>query len=233
MEVSNMKNRTDKYKSHSHREHIYKIPDTYIGSVDLATQQSWKINDDNCMIYSNLSYIPGLYKIVDEVIVNAWDQFIRTRDVKDTQKVTNISISINKTSGIVTVTNDGPGIDVVVIPKQNVYAVEMIFGKLLTSTNYTDGVERITGGKNGYGAKLANIFSKWFEVETIDTIEKLKYTQSWSENMTIRNEPIIKKISSKEKGFTKVSFLPDFERFGLKNWSDDMMEIFKRSNESV
>ena len=228
MEVSNMQNRTNKYKSHSHREHIYKIPDTYIGSVDLATQQSWKINDDNCMIYSNLSYIPGLYKIVDEVIVNAWDQFIRNRDVKDTQKVTNISISINKTSGVVTVINDGPGIDVVVIPKQNVYAVEMIFGKLLTSTNYTDGVERITGGKNGYGAKLANIFSKWFEVETIDTIEKLKYTQSWSDNMTIRNEPVIKKISSKEKGFTKVSFLPDFERFGLINWSDDMMEIFKR-----
>ena len=228
MAVTMNKNKTDKYKSHSHREHIYKIPDTYIGSVDIATQNSWKLMGNDSMINSDLSYIPGLYKIVDEVIVNAWDHFIVTNNDKKKQNVTNISIEINQTSGLVTVINDGPGIDVVVIPKENVYAVEMIFGKLLTSTNYTEGVKRITGGKNGYGAKLANIFSKWFEVETIDTIEKLKYTQSWSENMTIRNEPIIKKISSKETGLTKVSFLPDFKRFGIENWSDDMMEIFKR-----
>lgn len=228
MALSKMQNKTDKYKSHSHREHIYKIPDTYIGSVDMATQLSWKLGDDNSMISSHLSHIPGLYKIVDEVIVNAWDQFIRTRDSKNTTKVTNISINIDSLSGVVTITNDGPGIDVVIIPKQNLYAVEMIFGKLLTSTNYTDGEERITGGKNGYGAKLANIFSKWFEVETVDLIEKLKYTQSWSDNMTIRNEPIIQKIVSKEKEFTRVSFLPDFERFGIKGWTSDMIDIFKR-----
>ena len=216
-----------KYKSHTHREHIYKIPDTYIGSVELCTSLSWKINEEK-MVQSQLSYIPGLYKIVDEVVVNAWDQFIRLCDTKVKHKVTQISMSVDKESGIVTIKNDGKGIDVLIIPKQGIYAVEMIFGKLLTSTNYTENEERITGGKNGYGAKLANIFSDWFEVETVDTKEKKRYIQKWSNNMQVRHEPIIKSVSAKEKEFTRVSFLPDFKRFGLSGWTPDMIDIFKR-----
>lgn len=216
-----------KYKSHTHREHIYKIPDTYIGSVELCNSLSWKINEDK-MVESQLSYIPGLYKIVDEVVVNAWDQFIRLCDTKAKHKVTQISMCVDKESGVVTVRNDGKGIDVVIIPKQGIYAVEMIFGKLLTSTNYTEDEERITGGKNGYGAKLANIFSDWFEVETVDTKEKKRYIQKWSNNMQVRHEPIIKSVSAKEKEFTRVSFLPDFKRFGLSGWTPDMIDIFKR-----
>ena len=92
-------------------------------------------------------------------------------------------MSVDKSTGVVSIENDGKGIDVVIIPKQGIYAVEMIFGKLLTSTNYTEGEERITGGKNGYGAKLANIFSKWFSVETLDSKQKKKYTQKWSNNI--------------------------------------------------
>lgn len=222
------KNKTiAKYKSHTHREHIYKIPDTYIGSVEMSTGPSWKI-DENRMVQSTLSHIPGLYKIVDEVIVNAWDQFIRYTDSKSKHKVTYISMSINKESGVVSVENDGKGIDVVVIPKQGIYAVEMIFGKLLTSTNYTENEERITGGKNGYGAKLANIFSQWFEVETVDTKEKKRFSQRWSNNMQVRHEPVITSVSAKEKEFTRVSFLPDFKRFGLSGWTEDMIDIFKR-----
>jgi len=222
------KNKTiAKYKSHTHREHIYKIPDTYIGSVEMSTGPSWKV-DKNRMVQSTLSHIPGLYKIVDEVVVNAWDQYIRCTDSKSKRTVTYISMSIDKETGVVTVENDGKGIDVVIIPKQGIYAVEMIFGKLLTSTNYTENEERITGGKNGYGAKLANIFSQWFEVETIDTKEKKRFSQRWSNNMQVRHEPVIKSVSSKEKEFTRVSFLPDFKRFGLSGWTDDMIDIFKR-----
>lgn len=40
----------------------------------------------------------------------------------------------------------------------------MIFGHLLTSSNYEDNKKKVTGGRNGYGAKLANIFSKQFTV---------------------------------------------------------------------
>ena len=96
------KNKTiAKYKSHTHREHIYKIPDTYIGSVEMSTGPSWKVDNNNRMVQSTLSHIPGLYKIVDEVIVNAWDQFIRCTDSKSKHKVTYIYMSVNKESGVV------------------------------------------------------------------------------------------------------------------------------------
>ena len=50
--------------------------------------------------------------------------------------------------------------------KEVVYVPEMIFGMLLTSSNYNDLEKEVTGGRNGYGAKLANIFSTEFTVET-------------------------------------------------------------------
>lgn len=215
-----------KYKSHSHREHIYKIPDTYIGSVDSVEVSTWKVVSEKKMKEEKLSYIPGLYKIVDEVIVNAWDQYIRC--ISTNAKVTFISISIDAETGVVEVKNDGKGIDVLIHPQHNIYTVEMIFGKLLTSTNYDENEERITGGKNGYGAKLTNIFSKWFEVETVDKRVKKKYSQRFSDNMKTIEKPKISNVTAKTPEYTKVRFLPDFERFGIQNWTPDMIDIFKR-----
>lgn len=222
-----------KYKSMTPREHVYKIPDTYIGSVEKSTVSSYKLVDGK-MVSTDLTYIPGLYKIVDEVVVNSWDQFIRTHDnTKD--KVTYINMSVDAETGVVSVENDGKGIDVLIHPDHNIYTVEMIFGKLLTSTNYTEGEERFTGGKNGFGAKLANIFSKWFEVETVGeaekkgkTITKKKYIQRFTENMTVIGKPTITDATAKDKEYTRVSFLPDFARFGLTGWSPDMVSIFER-----
>jgi DNA topoisomerase II len=42
------------------------------------------------------------------------------------------------------------------------YVPELIFGHLLTGSNYDDDEQKVTGGRNGYGAKLANIFSSSF-----------------------------------------------------------------------
>ena len=89
-----------KYKAHTHKEHIYKIPDTYIGSVELTTTNSWKICEDK-MSQCALSFIPGLYKIVDEVIVNSWDQYIRCKNTKD--RVSYLAINIEPDTGVVTI----------------------------------------------------------------------------------------------------------------------------------
>ena len=50
--------------------------------------------------------------------------------------------------------------------KEKMYVPELIFGTLLTSSNYNDDQKKVTGGRNGYGAKLCNIFSTEFTVET-------------------------------------------------------------------
>ena len=114
-----------------------------------------------------------------------------------------MAINIDPDTGIVYVENDGKGIDVLMHPDHGIYTVEMIFGKLLTSTNYNENEERITGGKNGYGAKLANIFSKWFKVETVDLITKKRFSQCFRDNMNIREEPVISKVNAREKSITK------------------------------
>ena len=59
--------------------------------------------------------------------------------------------------------------------KENVYVPELIFGHLLTSSNYDDTVKKVTGGRNGFGAKLTNIFSKKFDIECADVSHKKLY----------------------------------------------------------
>ena len=75
-----------------------------------------------------------------------------------------------------------------------VYNPELIFGRLLTSSNYKKNEKKIVGGKNGYGAKIINIFSNHFTVETVDAVTKQKYTQSFHKNMTVIDKPVIKKV---------------------------------------
>ena len=64
------------------------------------------------------------------------------------------------------------------------YVPEMIFGHLLTGDNYDDNEKKTTGGRNGYGAKLTNIFSKKFIIETADKTVGQKFQQVFEENMS-------------------------------------------------
>lgn len=57
------------------------------------------------------------------------------------------------------------------------YVPSMIFGHLLTSSNYDDKQKKVTGGRNGYGAKLCNIFSTHFTVETACSTSKKAFKQ--------------------------------------------------------
>ena len=139
-----------------------------------------------------------------------------------------LKVNIDKTTGIISVLNDGEGIEVKQIDtekKKGIYVIELIFGELLTSENFKDGTEKkVTGGKNGYGAKLTNIFSKEFTVESVDRKQKLLYKQTWTENMEKKANPII--TPYKDAPYTKITFLPDYKRFGVDNLTDDLYSIF-------
>ena len=101
-----------------------------------------------------------------------------------------------------------------------VYVAELIFGHLLTSSNYDDTMKKVTGGRNGFGAKLTNIFSKEFIVDTVDKKAKKKLRISWKDNMGKMEKLDINE--TEESDYTKVSFRPDLERFGLKGISNDV-----------
>ena len=223
----------DKYKKYELLEHILALPDTYIGSIEPQKITSYIYDDSSKkMVSDELTYIPGLLKIFDEVIVNAIDHSMRLKADEDKGKedikhVKNIKVTIDKVSGRITIMNDGNGVD---IKKHSAYGdlwiPELIFGELLTSTNYDKGEEKIWGGKNGYGSKLTNIFSKEFVIETVDHYTKKIYTQTFSNNMTQRTKADVK--ASSKAPYTQISFIPDYERFGMKNMSDDIYKLFNR-----
>ena len=176
------KSLSKKYIKLEHQEQIYKIPDTYIGSIEQTTEPRYVYDFETDSIKKKaVTYIPGLYKIYDEIIVNAVDQYVRLKlsresDVYDNiYLVKNIMVSINKDTGLTSVYNDGDGIDVTKHKTYKVFVPSLIFGELLTSSNYNKKEDKVTGGKNGYGAKLTNIFSKTFTIATVDKNRNLQF----------------------------------------------------------
>ena len=90
----------------------------------------------------------------------------------------------------------------------------MIFFHFLTSSNYDDTEARITGGRNGYGAKLTGLFSTQFTVESIDSKNQKKFRMTASDNMSTMTKPKI--TTNKGKSYTKITFTPDYEKFKIK-----------------
>ena len=111
MPPKKQKSASEKYQMLSHIEHIKKLPDTYIGSVVPVESERYVYDEDtNRMVISNILFTPGLYKIFDEIIVNAEDEATRAYDTDN--PVSKISISLNKENGEINITNSGGGIDV-------------------------------------------------------------------------------------------------------------------------
>ncbi|RZC40450.1 DNA topoisomerase 2, partial [Asbolus verrucosus] len=219
---SNKKQTIEKtYQKKSQLEHILLRPDTYIGSVEKVSELMWIYDYEKDMILQkHIEYVPGLYKIFDEILVNAADN--KQRD----KKMDSIKIEINAESNTISVWNNGQGIPVVMHKEENMYVPTMIFGHLLTSSNYNDEEEKVTGGRNGYGAKLCNIFSTKFTVETASKEYRRQYKQTWGNNMTKASEPKIKEFSGEE--FTKITFSPDLVKFKMDKLDDDIVALMSR-----
>jgi DNA topoisomerase-2 len=208
------------------REHVLKRPNLYIGSITPDTISAWVLNEDSTrMVKRDVSFIPGLYKIFDEVVVNAIDHVTRMKETNGTP-VKKIDITISKETGEISVLNDGDGLSVDIHEETNVYIPELIMGHLLTSTNYDDSEERIIGGMNGMGAKLTNIYSTKFDVETVDANNQKIYKQVFTDNLSVTNKPIIK--ACKKVPYTKITFVPDYKAFKCSGLTEDMYAILKK-----
>lgn len=199
-------------------EHILKKPGMYVGSLDFRTDKQY-VSYNNIIEEKEINWSPALYKIIDELIVNSYDQTIRDKTVSIIKIVTNM----NEFS----IYNDGIGIDVAIHPTYKIYIPELIFANLLTSTNYNENEERITGGTHGLGAKLTAIFSKSFTLEVWDSTRKLYYKQTYSDNLSKISKPIIEKIKEK-KGGVKITIIPDFEKFKTDKFSPDMLQLINK-----
>ncbi|NBO54392.1 MAG: hypothetical protein EBU84_07320 [Actinobacteria bacterium] len=229
---------SSKYQKMTDLEHILKKPDTYIGSIQMTecTEYTTMTPGGGAEVSIGLAtftHIPALYKLVDEGLVNMRDHVIRQaqaiKDGKpDALPVTCIEVEVDAATGIVTMTNDGNGIDIAQHPEHKMWIPEMIFGHLRTSTNYAeDKKEKIVGGKNGFGFKLVLVWSTWGSVETVDHVRGLKYTQEFKANLTEICPPKITKCTSK-RPYTRISFRPDYARLGIAGLTPDMTALFMK-----
>ena len=221
--VSAEKTIEEQYTKKTLHEHILTIPDTWIGGVKEDVTEMWVYDEESeRIVMREIPYISGMYKIFDEVAVNAFDHTIRDKTAKT------IKISINRETGEISCYNDGRnGIPVEVHKDYNVYVPEMIFGQLMTSGNY-DQSGKIVGGKNGLGAKLTNIYSSHFYIEVVDAKKKLKYQQNFYDNMYKREDPKVTKLKEVEEPYIIIRFTPDFKRFGVDGMTDGMYSLFKK-----
>jgi len=207
------------YRKQTHREHILSLPDTYIGSIETANEEVILQDFKQHTIPVN----PGFYKLIDELLVNAHDHVIRMRQRK-TELVKHIEIECKP--DYFSIENDGKSIDVAKHPDHDMYIPQLIFGELLTSTNYDKEEKKLVGGKNGYGVKLVNIFGKQLDIDIVDNERALSYKQTFSDNMTKVSTPVIK--ASKSKPHVKLTWRPDFARFGYTEIPEPMLNLIQR-----
>ncbi|KAL5535074.1 TOP2 [Sanghuangporus sanghuang] len=215
------KTASEHYKKLTPREHVLARPDTYIGSVQTITQPMWVYDSETKrMAFREISYVPGFIKIIDEILVNAADNKINDPSM-DTLKV-----NIDVKEGTISIYNNGRGIPIEMHSKEKIMIPELIFGHLLTSGNYDDSIQKLTGGRNGYGAKLANIYSTEFTIETADKNTEQKYKQTWTKNMSVCGKAKITK--NKKDEYTRVTFSPDFEKLDMDGIDDDTLALLKK-----
>ncbi|KAL1507479.1 hypothetical protein AB1Y20_008315 [Prymnesium parvum] len=227
-------------------EHVLRRPAMYVGSVSSQTELAWALDAATArMAWRPLTYSPALFKVFDEILVNALDNKQR-----DPHGMTAIDISVDERSGRVSVSNTGRGIPVErresgEAAGEGAWLPELLFGELFTGSNLDDSVKRTFGGRHGFGAKLTNIFSLEFEVETADRASGLHFVQRWRDNMSSRDEAVVTPIEKltatmkaavpadalNKKGglldFTRITFLPDFERLGCP-FQEDIMALWRR-----
>ena len=222
---------SQKYQQKTDKEHILANPDTYIGSVEEVDTDQWILDEaTQKIVLKNIRYVPGLYKLFDEGIVNCRDHVVRMLQAVANKQanaipVSYIDIDIQE-DGTIVMINDGNGIDVAMHPEYNIWIPELIFGHLRTSTNYDKSEKKIVGGKNGFGFKLVLIWSTCGSIETIDHVRGLKYVQTFSNNLDVIGKPSITKC--KNKPYTKITFKPDYQRLGIAGLSVDMIGLLKK-----
>ena len=200
-------------KKLSEREHILRRPAMYIGSTTL-TESNEYILENNSIVYKTVKYVPGLIKIINEIIDNSVDVAIKTKFKYSNQ----INVKIESTRIIIQ--DNGTGIPV---KKSGEYYMPMLaFGHARAGSNFDD-INRTQIGMNGIGSFATNVFSKKFIAETDDSNKFYKVTfknnaSSYIENLT----------ESKKKRGTKVTFYPDLEKFNIKEIDEIHQLIIKQ-----
>lgn len=216
-----------KYVKKDPISHILDRPDTWVGSIRSRSVEDYVVVDDKFHIAKKkIDISPAIIRMFIEPLSNVIDNVARSNQGKN--KTKKIAVSIDQESGEVSFWNDGEVIPVEMHEEEKVHNHTMIFGQLLTGSNYDDTEDREDiSGRNGIGIKAVNVYSKEFKVEGLDPENGKKFEQTWTNNMRTAGKPKVTSTKLK-KGYTKISYTLDFGRFGLEGYTDDLISLYKR-----
>ncbi len=210
-----MKKIEDKYKVLDQISHILLRPGTYVGSNKPNTSIKNIIIGDK-IHQKEITYIPSFIKIFDEVVTNSVDEHQRNKNLNK------IDVFVDVKNNTISVKDNG-GIPIEIHKEHNQYVPEVIFGNLMSGSNYDDSDERTVAGLNGLGSKLTNVFSIEFIVSSCDG--KKHFTQIFKNNMREREQPIIKKSKDNH---TQITYKPDLSQFGIESIDDDHFKLIEK-----
>jgi DNA gyrase/topoisomerase IV subunit B len=222
-------NAKTKYSKIDPIQHILHRPDMYTGSTRARELEEYISipNQDFHIIKKVIKYCPAILRIFIEPLSNAIDNAARSQKAK--RPCTTIKVNVNLETGMTSVWNDGESISIEYDEDEDCYNHSLIFGQLLTSSNYDDEEDRYNiSGRNGLGVKLTNVFSEYFSVMGLDPDTKQTFFQEWTSNMKLAQEPEIADTNSKSKGYTEVSWIPDFKQFKMKGYTQDIVDLYCR-----
>ncbi len=220
----------DKHAQLSQREHILEKVSMYGATISMDEYNLQIPNEDFTKIEQvTLTFPMILKKLIEEISTNAIDHARKTgTEVKN--------LHHNFEDGYFTIVNDGKPIPLTII--KNLQGVEMPLPMFLTtefntSSNYDKNrTEKTTGGTNGVGIKLTNVFSDEFITEVYDAESKTIFQQTCTDNMAKVSEyymgPKTKKmkyIADSTKSYTAFRFKPDFKRMGYKKYTSELDKL--------
>lgn len=232
----------DDYKQHTLQTQIYARPDTYIGSVDHESRGAWLFDTTtNRLGFATITMPEGIERCFLEIASNAGDNADASRRLGVSPGTIDVSIDAN----YVTIRNGGEPIPLIPHSSSTVdtprYVPEFIFGVLLTSSNYDTKVIRMGVGRNGYGAKLVSIFSKYARFKVGDAKNGQEWEGVWTNNMTEKTfkitpghqwDPargwVLKGQPYTGPSYVEVTYMLDFQRFGLLQYPPEAVPIFAR-----
>ena len=190
-------------------DHVRHRPETYVGSLQAITRSEHTLCLSNGKLdvkHLEALISPVLLKLVDEVVTNAVDNSLRPGE----RAQTFIKVCIDPRAGTVDVTNDGAGIPLSNYRESKLLIPEVIFTKAFAGCNFNDSEERVTGGRNGIGAKACFIFSTEGKVEIGCADTQRLYTQEVRHSLREVERPTISRYTRK-RNYVRILFKSDLK----------------------
>lgn len=217
-------NSASDYQSLDEITHLLARPDTMVGSLDKQMENVWIMleneeGEEGGVKVVEVEQSHPIFHIFLEMLTNASDNADRSRQFGVPIGKLFVQVEGNR----VLIRNNGVPIPVEIHDKEQIYVPQMIFGQMRTGINFGDVANekgetnartqnRRGAGRNGFGAKIGNILSRYFRIRICDTNNRLEYSQIWRNNMRDREEPVITPYEG-EEDVVEVEYELDFERF--------------------